>query len=389
LVRPLCFIDPDRAMAVIEQALHLSANLDPMLHARTELLGAYVRLTFDTWRERDWELSASAIETIHRLSDVGPTAFDRVTYAHLQMLRGDYAEAFENLEFGIPKEYESTSPVVHFLALSGTALVLLHSGRLGELVQLLRSGREIAEKNGNEPWLFVFREAWLHTVVLDFAGACELSEAMVARSLDVYWRGQSHTIGAIAAGYAALEQGKYDAASRSFARVLAPKENLKFFLNWYWRMNAQLGLSNVWLASGNLRKARLEAERFLQSALSTAEPNLQALAWEVGARVAMAENDWKGAEEKIEKGLGVLQRFEIPATAWRVHATRSDLYRHAKDETAAEAHRACAEAIILALAGSFAPDDPLRHAFLAAAPVRRILHVRDESKGGRQPRVPR
>ena len=74
-------------------------------------------------------------------------------------------------------------------------------------------------------------------------------------------------------------------------------------------MNAQLGLSNVWLASGNLRKARLEADRFLESALSTAEPNLQALAWEVGARVAMAEKDWKGAEEKIEKGLAVLQKY--------------------------------------------------------------------------------
>jgi hypothetical protein len=128
----------------------------------------------------------------------------------------------------------------------------------------------------------------------------------------------------------------------------------------------------VWLASGNFRKARLEADRFLRSALSTAEPNLQGLAWDVDARVAMAEKDWKGAEEKIEKGLAVVQRFEIPTTAWRVHATRSDLYRQAKKEAAAEAQRARAEAIILALANSFAPDDPLRQAFLAAAPVRRI-----------------
>jgi hypothetical protein len=86
----------------------------------------------------------------------------------------------------------------------------------------------------------------------------------------------------------------------------------------------------------------------------------------------MAEKDWKGAEEKIEKGLAVVQRFEIPTTAWRVHATRSDLYRRAKKEAAAEAQRARAEAIILALANSFAPDDPLRQAFLSAAAVRRI-----------------
>src|SRR5262245_56050499 len=390
LVRPLCFIDPDRAMAAIEQALHLSANLDdPLLHARTELLGAYVRLTFDTWREKDWETCAAASEAIHRLSDAGPPAFDRVIYAHLQMLRGDYAKALENAEAGIPSENESTSPVVHFLAFSAKTLALLYSGRLGELVQLLRSGKEIAEKNGNEPWLFVFREAWLHTAVLDFAGARELCEAMVAGGGEAYWQGQSHTIGGIAAGYAAVEQGNYDDAERSFAEVLGPKKIPKFFLLWYWRMNAQLGLSNAGLASGNLRKARLEADGFLHSALSTAEPNLQALAWEVGARVAMAEKDWKGAEEKIEKGLAVLQRCEAPTTAWRVHATRSDLYRRAKDETAAEVHRARAEAIILALANSFTPEDPLRHAFLAAAAVRRILRVEGGKKGGRQRRVPR
>ena len=389
LVRPFCFIDPHRAMAASEQAVHLSANLDdPLMHARTELLAAYVRLTFDTWRMEDQEVCASASETLHRLSDAGPPAFDRMIYAHVQVLRGDYAEALENLEAGIPKENESTSPVVHFLAFSGKALALLLSGRLGELVQLLRAGREIAEKNGNEPWLFVFREAWLHTTVLDFAAARQLCEGMVARSADAYWLGQAQTIGRIATGYAALEQGNYDDASRSFERVLDPKDGPTFFLRWYWRLQAQLGLSNVWLASGNVRQARLAADRFLQSALSTAEPNLQALAWEVCARVAMAEKDWKGAEEKIEKGLAVIQRFEIPTTGWRVHATRSDLYRRQKNETAAEAERARAEAIILALANSFAADDPLRHAFLAAAPVRRIRHVSGGNKGGRQPRVP-
>jgi len=176
---------------------------------------------------------------------------------------------------------------------------------------------------------------------------------------------------------------------QSFAKVLDPKRTPKFFLHWYWRMNAQLGLSSVWLASGDLRKARLEADRFLQSALSTAEPNLQALAWEVGARVAMAEKDWKAAEEKIEKGLAVLHAFEIPTTAWRVHATRSDLCRQAKNDSAAEAHRARAEAIILALANSLAPDDPVRDAFLAAAPVRQIRRVGDGNKGGRNRRIPR
>jgi DNA-binding winged helix-turn-helix (wHTH) protein/tetratricopeptide (TPR) repeat protein len=390
LVRPFCFIDPGRGMAAIEQAVHLSANLaDPLRHARTELLAAYVRLTFDTWRMKDWEVSTAASETIYRLSEGDPPAFDRVIYAHLQLLRGDYTGALKNLEAGIPNENESTSGVVHFLALSGKTLTLLLSGRLGELVRLLRAGREIAEENSNEPWFFVFREAWLHTAVLDFTGACQLCERMAARSAGAYWHGQSQALGGIASGYAVLERGKYNDASRSFRRVLDSKDSPKFFLHWYWRMHAELGLSNVWLASGNLRKARVAAGRFLQSALSTAEPNLHALAWDLDARVSMAERDWMGAEEKVEKGLAVLQKFGIPTTAWRVHATRSDLFRQAKNAAAAEAHRGRAEAIILAVANSFAPDDPLRHAFLAAAPVRRILRAMGGNKGRRRRRVSR
>jgi DNA-binding winged helix-turn-helix (wHTH) protein/tetratricopeptide (TPR) repeat protein len=385
LVVPFGLIDPDRGIVAIEEAVRLSGTVDdPLLRARTQVAAACTRLMFDTWRTADWEICAAAIEAIHRLSDAGPPAEFRMAYAHLQVARGEYAQALENLDAAGPTENTSTSTMGHFVALSARTLALLHSGRLGELAQLLRAGRDIAEENGNEPWLFAFREAWLRTAVLDFAGARQLCEGLMARSAATYWHGQSQTISGIANGYAALEQGKYGVAARCFAQVVEPK--VKFFLHWYWRMNAQLGLSNVWLASGNLRKARLDADRFLQSALSTAEPNLHALAWEVNARVAMAEKDWKGAEEKIEKGLAVLQQFEIPTSAWRVHATRSDLYRQLKNETAAEAARARAEAIIMALANSLAPDDPLRLAFLAAAPVRRIRREGQADTTGRPPR---
>ncbi len=388
LIRPFAVLDPDRGIAAIEQAVRLSAQLDdPLLHARTELLAAGIRLAYDTWRTQDWETCVSAMETIHRLRDGGPPTFDRVVYAHLQVLRGDYAEALGNLAAGTSTENEATSIMVPMFTLSAKTLALLFSGRLGELVQLLRAGREIAETNGNEPWLVVSRQAWLRTTILDFVGARELCEEMAARSSAAFWRGPSQSIGGIASGYAAMDQREYDDASRSFASVLASKNTPKFFIHWYWRMHAQLGLSNVWLASGNLHKARREADRFLQSALSTAEPNLHALAWDVHARVAMAEKDWTGAEEKIEQGLAVVRRFGIPTTAWRVHATRSDLYRQAENQAAAEAERACAEAIILALADSFAPEEPLRHAFLAAAPVRRIRRVSGGDRGRRHRRV--
>jgi tetratricopeptide (TPR) repeat protein len=386
LVRPFGLIDPDRGIAAVERAAQLSATCgDPLLHACTEMLAGSTRLWYDSWRQTDWDLCASASERIRRLGDSQLPAYHRMIYAHLQVLQGNYAEALGDLESGIPTVNEPTSMMVHFFALSGKTVALLLSGRLGELMRVLQAGKEQAEKNGNDPWLFIFREAWLRILVLDFDGAKRVC-ATVTRATTEYPTGQPQTIARLASGYVALEQGKYDEALQAFTHVLDPQVTPKFFLHWYWRMNAQLGLSNTWLASGNLRNARAEADRFRESALSTAEPNLQALAWEVAARVAMAEKDWSGAEANIEKGLEILKRFEIPTTAWRVHATRSDLYRHATNDTAAETHRARAEALILALVNSFAPDEPLRDVFLAGAMVRGIRRPRNGKRSVRQRR---
>jgi len=113
---------------------------------------------------------------------------------------------------------------------------------------------------------------------------------------------------------------------------------------------------------------------------------LHALGWDVQARVSIAEKDWNGAEANIEKGLALLERFDIPTVAWRLHATRSELYRRLKNDDAAEAHRTRAESVILTLANSFEPDEPLRHSFLAAGPVRRILTPRPSGRSVRERR---
>src|SRR5262245_14771732 len=373
LIRPFGLIDPDRGIAAVEEAVALSRDLgDPVLHARTELLAAGSRLLYDTWHREDWEICESAHRRLEALSPADVPDYHRMIYAHLLLLQGHYAEALTNLEGGIPKIDEPTRLMVHLFALSGKTVALLHSGRLGELMRIVRAGREMAHKNGNDPWIFVFREAWLRCVVLDFDGARRLCDSVVGTATSDLAR-QPQTIARLAAGYAELEQGRHDGAARCFEEILDPAITPKFFVHWYWRLNAQLGLSNVWLAAGNLDRARSDAGQFLASALSTAEPNLHVLGWDVQARIAVAAKDWNGAEASIERGLDVLERFDVPTVAWRLHATRSELSRHLKNEEAAEAHRVRAEGVILGLASSFEPDEPLRHSFLAASPVRRIL----------------
>src|SRR5262249_35930931 len=293
-------------------------------------------------------------------------------YAHVQALRGKYQEAFEIFDAGPPNLNDTTTLISNFFSTSGRTVALLRLGRFGEVLTIVRAGKLMAEKNGNDPWLYNFREAWLRTLAFDFEGARRLCD-FIMRSNAEYPTGQPKTIALVAAGYAELDRGNYDQALECFTQVRDPQLSPEFFLHWFWRMIAQLGLSNVWLKSGNLVKARGEAGTFLESALSTADPYLHALAWELKSRIAIAELDCKQADDYVHNGLAILKEFDVPVAAWQIHAAARDLYLQTKDVQAAEAHRSLAEGHILTIANSFSPDEPLREIFLAAGPVRRIL----------------
>ena len=375
LMRPLGLIDPDQGITAVDQAAQVSTSLgDPLLLARTQMLAAGCRLLYDAWREEDAALCASAQQAMHRLGDLGPP-YHRLIAGYVHALQGRYQEAVGIFDAFIPKTDETSDPMAYHLALGGKTVALLRMGQFGEVLRIVRTGKEIAAKNGNDPWLFNFREAWLRTLVFDFAGARRLCEVIMRAGAE-YPTGQPETIARVAAGYAELEQRNYDRALEYFAQVGDPRITRKFYLHWFWRMTARLGSSRVWLESGNLANARREAEASLQSALATADPYLHALAWEMKGRIAIAERDWDAACQSVGRALAVLEEFEVPMAAWLVHATAWDLHSRAKDDERAETHRACAEAHVLTIANSFAPDEPLRQSFLAAAPVRRIVSSR-------------
>jgi DNA-binding winged helix-turn-helix (wHTH) protein/tetratricopeptide (TPR) repeat protein len=372
--RPLGLLDPDRTIAVLEEAAKASAGLgDPMIHARVNLLAAGARLLYDTWRIADAHVCHAAHQIVHPASARGTSGYDRIIYAHLQSLQGESTaalEAAEAAEAGIATLTDPTSAIVHLLGLSAQILALLQLGRFGQALRIVRTNEEMAEKNGSDPWLFLYREAWLRTLVMDFAGAQRVCDELIRRS--VYPTGQAQTIGGLAAGFEALDQGRHDEARRRFEHVKDSTQTPKFFLHWYWRLHANVGLTRAWLQSGHLTNARREADRLTEGACATADPNLQALAWETRAQVAIAESNWSDATQTIDHALAALRGTDTPTCAWRVHGTAWDLHRRTGQRDVAAAHRARALGHIAALVESFQPGEPLRDALLDAAAVRRI-----------------
>jgi len=374
---PLGFIDPDQGLGALDQAVQTSMLIDdPILLARAQMGAAGSRLVFDSWRDHDAKLCTSAHEMLCGLGDSETDHFQQIVYAHVLTLQGNYREALEICESGgVSRMNHGISQIAHFGALSGKTLALLRMGHLGEVLRITQAGRELVDENRARSWALDFREAWLRMMAFDFEGARRICEAICEQRPE-YLAGQPETISRIAAGLIALDRQEYDDAIENFRRVSHLEITTKFFLHWVWRMMAQLESSNALLLSGDIAHAGMAAREFFDSALSTADPHLQALAWELKTRVAMAENELKSAQEYIERSLAIVDKFEILIAAWQVHATAWQLRAHAGELETAEVHRERAESCILKIADSFAPEEPLRATFLAAVPVRRILHDR-------------
>ena len=166
--------------------------------------------------------------------------------------------------------------------------------------------------------------------------------------------------------------GRYSDALRHFSALQDMTEE-KFYLSWFWRMQAQHGSAVAWLGAGELAEAHREADNLLRGALSTEDPNLQARAWDMQARIAMTGETWAQAEEFLSQALQILLRFDVPMAAWQVHETGWKLYCELKQADKAEQQRRNAEAGVCSIADSFASDEPLREIFLTAPRVSKIL----------------
>jgi tetratricopeptide (TPR) repeat protein len=288
------------------------------------------------------------------------------------IMQGAYTDALQIMQANI-LEMTHASGLMAYQSSWGGTLALLHRGEYGELLRVLRTVLETAKKNGNNLWFGVFTavEAWLRTQTSDFEGARKLCESVLPISAGRPAR-TPRAVALLAARQAELGLGNTNIAREYFEQV-EEMTGERFYLYWYWRLHAQLGLAYAWLESGDTTSARIKANCFLESVLSTSDPNMQVLAWEIKTKVEIAEGEWIAAGESIKAALSILEKRDVPLSAWRMHSTAWEFFRHQHNCESAESHRLRAEEGLLALARSFPEQEPLRAIFLASDPVRRVL----------------
>ncbi len=369
LARALSFTDPDGCVTVCEQAVAVSRTLtDPLLLARTELLAACWRIVNDGWTRRDADVCAAARQKIGELQGPGLPAYYEVLHAHVQSIQGEYEDSYNIARAGLEKATATHSLVVYLSSLSSMALALIHMGHWGELRQTLETGMELSKKNGNEPWrgIFVAMLAWLHMLAFDFGDARRIAEALL-KTYTEEPAGQVQIIALLTVGYAELTSGDPERALRCFLKVRDRQATPKVFMQWYWRMISEFGLAGSFLKRGDSETASAAADQFLTDALTTADPALQAPAWDAVARVAALRGDGKRAQECIDEAFACIGNRDLPSVSWRVHATAAGLRLRQGDREAAARHGSLAGGSLRKAARSFPEDDPLYRSLTRAA----------------------
>jgi DNA-binding winged helix-turn-helix (wHTH) protein len=377
---PVSWISAQRCLEVIERALQLSAKQpDPLLRARTRMRCLFWRAWAAGWNLRDADDSRTALAEIRECGDRVALGHHLIDYSLMQLCSSEYREGRRSVTDGLAilleghegNPYLSTAYRRSEIILR---LSLLFDGELGEALYTIEAGLALANKSGDAYRSLVLRlwEAWVRLHALDFAGVVAICEAMFPLL------GEPRLIGPlrmclVLAGSAETALGSYE---RALKHLMAARDGMArqmVIRDWYWRMPLEASLTELWLSTGDLDRARTQAQRFLDVTLATAERTWQALAWEANARVAMAELDLARAQYCVANAVSTMECFEVPLAAWRVHATIAEFHERNGNAGFAKDNRALSRAVILKLAGSLPAEEPLRKTFLSAPAVLRIL----------------
>jgi hypothetical protein len=377
---PLGWISAPRCLEVLERALRLSATLgDPLLRARMRARCLVRRVWAGGWHPDAAEECRTALAKLRQAGDRLALASLLIDYSFIQWCSSAYRQAHQSVVEGLAILCEggvedSYLTIAHWESQMILPWVLLFLGEWGEALRALTAAIALAEKNGDARRVQTFRvyQAGIHLQALDFAGVRALCEALLPELSALEWSPWRRFC-LVWAGTAETALGNYERAWHYFVTVREEMERQMVMLDWHCRLLLEAGLTELWLAQGDLARARPQAERFLQVTLATAERTWQALAWDATTRVALAAGDLARAQAGLAQAVATMEGVEVPLADWRVHATAAALYARTGPRDVADQHRARSRTTILQLAHSLPTEAPLRHTFLAAPAVVHVL----------------
>jgi DNA-binding winged helix-turn-helix (wHTH) protein len=377
---PASWVSSQRCLQAVEQALALGERVrDPLARARVRASCLVRRIWARGWNAEDASDCASALSEIRRSGDRHMVAAHVVDCNLIVWASSNYRDArqdaVENLPILLDKSEDNPYvSVAYWMSQFIMPWSLLFLGEWGELLRELDSGIAILARNGDHyrAQTLCLYSAWLHFYAMDFDQVVKICESilpLVGLPERTPWR----RFCLVLAGSAEAAAGRETRALDRLLTLGQEMDRQTVIHDWYTRILLESALCELWLGKGDIAQARVQADRFLERTLATAEHTWHALAWETNARLAMSELDVERAHECLAQALASMDGFETPLASWRVHATAADVALRRGETERATQHLKQSGATILRLANSLPVNHRLRDTFLSATPISRVL----------------
>jgi hypothetical protein len=385
LAYPLAWNSSERSIEVIDRALRLGdTQRDPLTRARTRARCMVRRIMVRGWDAEDAEESRRALDEIRRLGTKEDVAWHLIDSGFLTVASSQYRQVWRDAvdsltilrevhDENIPLGYIAAHRLREYIVPWGLTFL----GEWGAALRQFDDSIALADRNADPFGSGVLRlvRCWPQLFAMDFVSARAVCESILAdprQPGQMFGRHLCLTLG----GVAEAGLGNHEVALEHLLTVRREMDDHVALLDWNSRYWQRWALTNLWLSTGELARAREEGELFVAHASATPERSWQALAWETSARIAMASGDPRRAQDLIGNALAAIEGVEAPVAGWQVHATAAEVARARGNGGAAAAvrHRETSCEIILGLATSLGPEhEALRRTFLSAPPVAGVL----------------
>ena len=372
----LAWVDPEGSRAASIEGATLSERVDDqLLRANAQAHAALWQLYQRGCRVADVRRAEEAIAAVRAAGDRELLAQSAVVLATLQIAHSDLRAAAQTAAEGIEIARDVGNAYVCLWSYRVRVDALLQLGEWGVALATIDEGVRIGAQNGyrHSASLLMSERASLHSEAFDFAGAAAIArEELLQEALTEAARQGAM----IQLAFALLGLGKHDDAYEAFTAPQFVQVAAGPALPWSRLLRLHQGLAQVWLARGDLERARGESEALQALTYTADEPRWRAEAARLLAEISLQGGHLSDAEGHLHEARTAIEACELPLIDWRIAATAARLHDRQRRGADAAAARIRSAAIVTRLVDSLPPMHPLRASFLGHSSVCAVVRSR-------------
>jgi tetratricopeptide (TPR) repeat protein len=372
--------DFDQAVVYAEQAIELAEPIGarPAV-ARSHLTIGYIHALSGRLEQGSHVLD-KAIAISRSAGDPGVQSLGLQVASVIKNWQGSYAEASllagEGLR--IAREHNLLIPLIR--ALWNHALVLAGKGDYDEALALMQEGLALTEKIGDEGFnpRYLNSIGWIQSECEDLDRALDVSGVAAERARS--WR---HAVGVEITAYSEINRGDIFMAKGDLilasealgaAQGIVTNPKTHDWMKWRYSTHLLVSSGELWLARGDLEKAKGFADQCLENATRTNSRKYLVRGWRLRGEIDRGRRQWDAAETALRQAVSIGEAVGNPPQLWKAQLALGRLYQETqKPEAARRAFRA--GRVVVERMKTNLRDPELRESLERSPQVRELYHL--------------